>query len=403
MIYLIMGRPGGGKSYEATVYHVLPALLEGRKVITNLPLNIPHIRAIVPDLKGLLEIRKTSASGDPDQRVFGTVDDYGDEWRHPDTGVGPLYVIDECHKPLPKIGTSRAVEEWFAEHRHETADVILISQSYRKLNPAICDMVDVVYMCQKATALGSPDHYIRKVKWGVRGEAVNTAMRKYEPQYFPLYQSHTRGGGMEAGAKDIRPIWRHWSVMGAGLFVGISVVWFGYNMATGVSLFGVKDKVTPTKPETFVEYRLSDFDEPVLEEPFPDGRPSPLHVAPSDPTIAAAAAVAADLGPFQGMGMHVLGWMKQNGRELYAVALSVNGATSRVTTSDELERVGYQVEPVGECAFRLRYGTDARWVRCDSPVVTMSPFNPKGATVEPAKAIDQPGEGSPHRGEGPPA
>ncbi|EPW3551744.1 zonular occludens toxin domain-containing protein, partial [Pseudomonas aeruginosa] len=38
MINLILGQPGGGKSHEAVVYHVVPALNQGRKVITNLAL-----------------------------------------------------------------------------------------------------------------------------------------------------------------------------------------------------------------------------------------------------------------------------------------------------------------------------------------------------------------------------
>ncbi|MDF5473676.1 zonular occludens toxin domain-containing protein, partial [Vibrio parahaemolyticus] len=34
MIYAIAGRPGGGKTYEAVAYHIIPAIKEGRKVIT---------------------------------------------------------------------------------------------------------------------------------------------------------------------------------------------------------------------------------------------------------------------------------------------------------------------------------------------------------------------------------
>jgi len=45
MIYGIVGRPGGGKSYEAVAFQVIPALKSGRKVITNLPLQIEHFVA----------------------------------------------------------------------------------------------------------------------------------------------------------------------------------------------------------------------------------------------------------------------------------------------------------------------------------------------------------------------
>ncbi len=46
MINGLEGIPGSGKSYEATVYHVLAALQTGRLVITNLPLNVEVFAAI---------------------------------------------------------------------------------------------------------------------------------------------------------------------------------------------------------------------------------------------------------------------------------------------------------------------------------------------------------------------
>ncbi|KRS22353.1 hypothetical protein AAY72_03840, partial [Alishewanella sp. WH16-1] len=40
MINGLSGRPGAGKTYEAVVSHILPALKQGRKIITNIPLNV---------------------------------------------------------------------------------------------------------------------------------------------------------------------------------------------------------------------------------------------------------------------------------------------------------------------------------------------------------------------------
>ncbi len=63
MINILIGPPGGGKSYEAVVHHVLPALANGRKVITNLPLQMNRIAAIDASFVPLIEIRmKTLAS-----------------------------------------------------------------------------------------------------------------------------------------------------------------------------------------------------------------------------------------------------------------------------------------------------------------------------------------------------
>ncbi|MFL7017233.1 zonular occludens toxin domain-containing protein [Vibrio cyclitrophicus] len=41
-ITLIKGRPGAGKSYECVVHHILPSIKDGRKVVTNIPLNIDY-------------------------------------------------------------------------------------------------------------------------------------------------------------------------------------------------------------------------------------------------------------------------------------------------------------------------------------------------------------------------
>lgn len=392
MIYLLLGRPGGGKSYEATVFHVLPALMNGRKVITNLPLNVDAFRAIVPDLDRLLHIRKASLSGDRETRVFASPDDYGDEWRHPETGAGPLYVIDECHKAIPKIGTSRAVEEWYAEHRHETADVLLISQSYGKLNNAIVDMVDVCYQVQKATALGSSDRYVRKVKFGVRGEVVNTAIRKYEPRYFMLYQSHTRGGGAELQAQDIKAIWSHWTFKGAGACVLFSIGWVFWN---GFDLFPEPQAVESAPAHVVPEPR-----EIRAAIPQPVSSPDPIPAV--HPDKLQQDSQSADAGPFQGLGIHVAGWIQKGARQLYLVALSQNGIVVRMTSSDELVQVGYAVEPVGECAARITYGPASSWIRCDAPTATASPFGGKVGTVEPPKALGDAAGGSPRlRGEAP--
>ena len=62
MLYAMIGRPGGGKSYEAVVYHVLPALRKGRKVITNLPLIVEMFAALDESFPDLIEHRNQCAA-----------------------------------------------------------------------------------------------------------------------------------------------------------------------------------------------------------------------------------------------------------------------------------------------------------------------------------------------------
>lgn len=214
MINLMIGPPGGGKSYEAVVYHVLPSIEDGRKVITNLSLNLDELARIEPRARALVEIRnRQGKAGEPATWAFGHVDDYLTDWRHPETQQGPLFVIDECHKPLARRSQFRpdpsgvAVDDWYAEHRHTGADLLLMTQSYGKVSKNIVDQVQTCYRVKKMTAFGDSSGYIRKVQDGVRGDVLSTAERTYEAKWFPLYKSHTRvqSAVIEADAKDIKP------------------------------------------------------------------------------------------------------------------------------------------------------------------------------------------------------
>lgn len=60
---IIVGRPGSGKDYEAVAYHVIPAIKEGRRVVTNLPLNLDHfVNVFGSEVLELIEIVKDGFS-----------------------------------------------------------------------------------------------------------------------------------------------------------------------------------------------------------------------------------------------------------------------------------------------------------------------------------------------------
>lgn len=348
MINLILGVPGSGKSYEAVVYHIIPAIEEGRRVVTNLPLNLDHFRQVFPDFYQLLEVVPSSAAN---PIPFARITDYGSDWRHPETDIGPLYVIDECHKALPRGATERAVEEWFAEHRHELADVLLITQSYGKISKSVCDLVHLVYRVRKNTALGSSDSYIRKVQDGIRGEVVNTAVRKYRPEFFPFYKSHTKSSSAaaEAAAADVKPIWRHWSFYGAALFLGLGIFLFA----------GAKSPMKPEAPHPAT----------VPVSPVVASR-IPLQQAPALPDH-----------PFYKVSLHISGSMAiATGpitRYVYTIMLSQNGQHVGDITDRELLQAGYQVETFGPCMIKLSFRHSfADYITCDAPKERLNPDMP---------------------------
>lgn len=354
MINLLLGPPGAGKSYEAVVFHVLPALLEGRKVITNLPLQLEAFKAYGVDLS-LIELRHSSIEN---PKPFSSPDDYGSEWRG-ENGIGPLYVVDECHKPLPKGMTLRMVEEWYAEHRHEGADVLLITQSYGKISQAIRDMVQIVYRVRKATALGSDKRYIRKVQDGLRGEIMNENIRVYNADRFHLYKSHTKSNSAvsEATAKDVKPIWKHWSVMGAMAMVPIGVVMV---LMTAGGVFFPE----PKQPSPVVQAK------PVTS---PDGSgyvPHNLRGKAPEPVAAVPVPEPEKVNhPFSGLGLHISAYLhsEQSNKTLYSIAASQNGQRVFRMPDTDLVKAGYKLEYLTPCLIKISYDRFTDYLTCDAP------------------------------------
>jgi len=367
VINLLLGAPGGGKSYEATVFHILPALAKGRRVVTNLPLSLDAFGALDPSYPALIEVVQAS-KGKPKKdgtkpRPFSVVEDYADEWRHAD-GFGPLFVIDECHFALPKGETDRAVEEWYSMHRHFNVDVLLITQSYGKISAAIRDLVQMVYRVRKNIALGSTGSYTRKVQDGVRGEVVNTSVRRYERKNFGLYKSHTQGKAVdEFGASDVRPIWKHWTFQGAAV---LAVV-FGYMVVSGnfKAPWNVQTKAKPLPEATVAKPAAAAASVPLAAVPGVQQAVevvAPVEKAPPEPG-----------DPFALRGVHLVGYIEAGKRRMWAFALSQNGQFLGTISERELAQAGYTWEGQSQCSGVLTWKATVRTVICDAPQVGPRP------------------------------
>jgi zona occludens toxin len=409
MINGIEGIPGSGKSYEAVAYHVLPALEAGRKVITNLPLVVEMFAAINPDYRKLLELRKRA------QPIRGTWDasrmdengngnafdlfedghvevpgsaakpftgvwDYFTVWKHPETGHGPLFVIDEAHVPLPRVSADSQVREWFALHRHFNVDVLLMSQRFRKIHPDISELTAILVRCRKADILGRKDSYIRKVHSGYPGAVISTEERPYKEQYFPLYKSHTQGNSVaEASASDVKPF----SVK----FKRFTYAWWVVTVVAIAYVFWPsgddKAKPKPARRPPVVSSPVV----PVVHKPEASGAAQRLQV------VEASAPVELDeVDPehFAGKGVHLTGVIAAGGREVYTFVVSSSGRQIMTLVGADLERAGYTFKPLGYCAGVLTFRAKSRPVTCDGPSLavgsTSKPFvydgNPGSKIVE---------------------
>lgn len=377
MINLLIGPPGGGKSYEAVVFHILPALKSGRKVITNLPVNVEMFRALDHRYADLLEVRTVSLDGS--SRPFSVIADYGDPWRHPDpkNACGPLYVIDEAHECLPAggfrtPGIPKEVGEWFATHRHEFADVLIITQAHGNVAKEVTSRIQLVYRVKKAVALGRMASYIRKVQDGLRGEVVDFQERPYEKQYFSLYTSHTRAitKGNEAAASDVSPRFIIFKRAGyAVILLGLLLV--GYTGCSSASKVSKKNQEAAAR---MAQGRAA------AEGPRAPSREVPTPA--SAVAIASAPQLAASVPesqnhaqpvshPFQGLGIHVAGSIRSESRQLYQFALSQNGQAISYITGDDLREAGYSLDVVSDCVAKIKYQDQTPFfARCDLPQIS---------------------------------
>ena len=378
-VNILLGAPGGGKSYEAVAFHVLPALAAGRKVITNLPLVIAEFVAIDPSYAALIELRSTTKAERPEfdavkaqslyqkfgiaakqeyfnLSAFSHVEDYGDSWRHPESGSGPLYVVDECHIALPSRGTPVKVEEWFSLHRHESADVLLISQSHSKINRSVIDLVQTCYRVRKNTALGSDKSYRRFVFDGVRGAEVNFSVRKYQSHFFKLYKSHTRGGGQEQASADIVPIWKRPIFLIVALCIPFTgyMVWKAPNpIGQSVPAPGAKpDNPAPgspgQKPQTL---------DPLQTKLTAASAPSPAQIVKRDSSHA-----------LESWQVHQVGTVRVGTVTRVLFRVSRNGGAFFDTDSRKLVEMGYTVTSLAACFSQISHPSGYRvHVSCDAP------------------------------------
>ncbi len=398
MINGLEGIPGSGKSYEAVAFHVLPALKAGRKVITNLPLNIDALAAIDPSYRDLVEVRTrpTPQLGDwnaaniaeqeafqlwtdkepiPQSEnvfTFGTVWDYYSEWRG-SKNQGPLYVIDECHVALPKLGTPESVVQWFKLHRHYNADVLLMTQSFRDINQPIAQLIATLIKCRKADILGRKDSYIRKVHAGYRGAVIQTDEREYKEQYFGLYRSNTQSSGSaESGVTDVTPmIVKFNRVKHLSLVLSVcAVVWAFWPKSDADS-----DKKTAPAPSHQKANGIPVVSGMPLSQAVAEGKvaaPKPSEPAaaqqpPAAETTSSQAEEKKVSEPLSGKQLHFAGDLSKKGKSIMLFVVSDGTRRMFEITSEDLENAGYTVKRLSNCMATVKFEGVVRPVICDAP------------------------------------
>jgi zona occludens toxin len=183
MLVFKEGVPGAGKSYDALVTDILPALAAKRKVYARLN-GLDHAKIASHLSMPLSEV----------QQLLVLLDDDAvkDIWKPGAVDADSLVVIDEAHKyyEASREAINKRVEEFYAEHRHAGLDVVMLSQWYRRLHSAIRARIERKAVFQKLTAVGSEKSY-RVTFFHATGpdrfEKVSGETHRYDKAIFPLY------------------------------------------------------------------------------------------------------------------------------------------------------------------------------------------------------------------------
>lgn len=234
-IIAYVGLPGAGKTLSCVEHVILPALEQGRHVVTNVSMDSEAVARL--ELIGTLDQLPTEAVLEDPSKLF----DYAQP--------GCVLVLDEVWLMFPVgVKASKVPKEFrelLAEHRHmkddlgRTMQVVFITQDLAQIGSFARQLVETTYRTVKRSDLGLSSTYRVDVYQGaVTGQSPPKArlLRQingtYNKRVFGLYHSHTRAQGA-AGAVDESVIDRRFVVWRSPMW------WLGGPVVVALIVFGV--------------------------------------------------------------------------------------------------------------------------------------------------------------------
>lgn len=382
MINGLSGRPGAGKTYEAVVSHILPALKQGRKVVINIPLNVDWFVGVLgEEVRDLIVLIDGGFHNYGQNRYFSKANDFlkYDTWRNK-ANQGVYFFVDEAHLAMPQGGTDKELKEYMSMHRHYGHDIMLITQNFRKVDRDIKDMVQNCYYCTKLSFLGRDEKYVVKVADGVSRNIITTHEREYDSKFFPAYQSHTKSSGSvtEATTVDVTKWYQRWTTKGAVICFVLATVILMANLS--------RDKPDHEKKalETLQNLRNSDgITASAATQTVNNSISSaPIQQKNEKPDKSKGQ------HPFSNVDLHLAGWYQDFDRKgrfkkTYYFAVSRNGQYLSEITNADLALAGYNVQMLADCVAKLSYGDNyQRFIMCDTPTTVVTGAGQQLASVE---------------------
>lgn len=205
------GLMGSGKSYEVVSTVILDAVASGRRVVTNIDGIQPDLiydylvekRKIAPDKLGTIKAVKNDDV---------TLDNFFPDEEKPDETTivqpGDLVAIDEVWRFWgTDVKLSPNAMQFFRMHRHYTdkdtglsCDIALMIQDTSSLHRKIREVVEMTTRTVKLKAVGMPKQYRIEIYEGNKVSKqthIDTYVKKYNADIFPLYKSYGGTNGTE--------------------------------------------------------------------------------------------------------------------------------------------------------------------------------------------------------------
>lgn len=243
MLIFHEGLPGSGKSFEAMVAHIVPALKKGRKVFAY--------------IEGLNHEKIAECADIPVERCRELLHQITREQVptiHSAVENDSLVVIDELQNfwPSGRQKLDADITQFVTEHRHRGLDILCMGQVLNDCHALWKGRVDTKIEFRKLDAIGKANSYkwtVYKRVGGGKFQEVTSGKRDYDVQYFGTYASHTQGTENTETYTDERAnvrnskAFRYIKYYGAAAVVAIGfVVWV---FSTGGGIGGAKKPATP--------------------------------------------------------------------------------------------------------------------------------------------------------------
>jgi zona occludens toxin len=226
MIIFYQGLPGAGKSYEAVVRQIIPALQAGRNVDAY--------------VEGLNHEKIAACAEIPLDRclqLLTQIDREQVKEIHKHVRPNALVLIDEAQNfwPTNRRPLDEETTRFITEHRHHGLDILLMGQVYKDVHKLWRGRISQLNTYLKLDAVGAEKRYsvlVEKAVQAEKFEKVSSQFGTYDPKYFGTYASHVSDEINTANFQDARAniknaFWVRWGVpltIGAAV-MGAALLW----------------------------------------------------------------------------------------------------------------------------------------------------------------------------------